>query len=317
MSGLKEFTFGVLCYNQEDFIIEHLESIRYQIENYGKGYEINLVISDDYSTDSTVAVAKKWVSKYRKLFKNVDVLVPEKNRGIVKNEISLLKSIKTNNFKTLAGDDLYYKNNVIQCNENCDITITKVAKFHNEKIVDYGENRTFKQILQSSFPKKLVSERLKYSNCLEAPGVFYSKKLLTDELFDILQRYSWLEDVPMWNYMFNQENIRVNVSSEIYVIYRDDVGISNNPNHSKRAGYLEDCKKIEAEIFVNNKFPQKQLFKWKNSIEKKIIAAYYERHSDKLKDFKNNTEMLYAEGDAYLNEIYKRVEEFNAVEGLE
>ena len=316
MSGLKEFTFGVLCYNQENFIIEHLESIRYQIENYGKGYEINLVIADDCSTDSTVAVVKKWVSKYRKLFKNVDILVPEKNQGIVKNEISLLKSIKTNNFKTLAGDDLYYKNNVIECNENCDITVTKVAKFNNGKIVDYGENSTFKQILHSACPAKLISGRLKYGNCLEAPGVFYSKKILTNELFDILKGYSWLEDVPMWNYMFNLDNINVNVSSEIYVIYRDDVGISNNPNHSKRAGYLEDCKKIESEIFINNKFPKRQLFKWKNSLGKKIIAAYFEKRSDKLKEFKNNTEKLYAEGDVYLNEIYKCVAEFRAVEGL-
>ena len=313
---MKEFTFGVLCYNQENFILEHLESIRYQIENYGKGYEINLVIADDCSTDSTVVVAKKWVSKYRKLFKDVDILVPEKNQGIVKNEIALLKSIKTNNFKTLAGDDLYYKNNVIQCNEDCDITITKVARFNNGKIVDCSEDSIFKQILHSDYPAMLVSECLKYSNCLEAPGVFYNQNLLTDELFDILNEYSWIEDVPMWNYMFSQDGIMVDVSSEIYVIYRDDVGISNNPNHSKREGFLEDCKKIESEIFVNNKFPKKQLFRWKKSIKKKLIAAYYERRSDKLTDFKNNKEKLYVEGDAYLKEICNRVAAFKVVEGL-
>ena len=51
---MKEFTFGVFTYNQEQFIFENLESIKYQIEKYGGGTSFSLVMSDDCSQDNTV-----------------------------------------------------------------------------------------------------------------------------------------------------------------------------------------------------------------------------------------------------------------------
>ena len=45
------FTFGLLLYNQEEFVIEALESIKYQIINYGNDINVSLIVNDDCSLD--------------------------------------------------------------------------------------------------------------------------------------------------------------------------------------------------------------------------------------------------------------------------
>ena len=63
---MNEFTFGVFCYNQEDYIIENLESIKYQITNNGKNTRCSIVIGDDCSKDSTLKYIKIWLEENKK-----------------------------------------------------------------------------------------------------------------------------------------------------------------------------------------------------------------------------------------------------------
>ena len=44
---IKEFTFCVLAYNHSQFILDHLESIKFQVLNYGKNIECSLIINDE------------------------------------------------------------------------------------------------------------------------------------------------------------------------------------------------------------------------------------------------------------------------------
>ncbi|WP_288927434.1 glycosyltransferase, partial [uncultured Trichococcus sp.] len=61
------FTFVAITYNHEKYIIEHLESIKYQIENFSKGKQVNLVISDDGSMDNTMLYAQQWIERNKYL----------------------------------------------------------------------------------------------------------------------------------------------------------------------------------------------------------------------------------------------------------
>ena len=56
------FTFVVTCYNQADVVRYALESIRYQIEQYGEGQSFQLVVTDDGSTDKSVGVIDQWIA---------------------------------------------------------------------------------------------------------------------------------------------------------------------------------------------------------------------------------------------------------------
>ena len=62
------FTFLTITYNQENLIIEHLEGIKYQIENHGKNHRFKYILGDDCSTDSTVKLVEEWIKLNSKLF---------------------------------------------------------------------------------------------------------------------------------------------------------------------------------------------------------------------------------------------------------
>lgn len=65
---MNEFTFCVLSYNHEKYILETLESIKFLVKNYGGKLKINLIIGDDCSDDNTAAIIDFWLQKNRVLF---------------------------------------------------------------------------------------------------------------------------------------------------------------------------------------------------------------------------------------------------------
>jgi len=62
----KSFAFLVLCHNQEDYIIEHLESIKYLSLKYGHNIDKDIIINDDFSNDSSPELIKTWLYKNKK-----------------------------------------------------------------------------------------------------------------------------------------------------------------------------------------------------------------------------------------------------------
>ena len=113
---MQEFTFGMLTYNQEDYVIEHLESIKYQILNFGKDVKAYFVLSDDASKDNTVKYVEMWTEANKDLFAGIKIVAKKNNAGIVQNFLTMLNNIHTSHYKILAGDDLYYKNNLFEFN---------------------------------------------------------------------------------------------------------------------------------------------------------------------------------------------------------
>lgn len=71
---MEDFTFIMLSYNQQDYVLQQLESIKYQIEHYGHSRKCHFILSDDSSTDNTVAVVRDWTRYNRELFDSVNIL---------------------------------------------------------------------------------------------------------------------------------------------------------------------------------------------------------------------------------------------------
>ena len=103
----KSFTFVSLTYNHQNYIIMHLESIKYQIERYGLSRSVSIIIADDASVDDTVRLAEQWLEINKSLFQKIIFLKHTKNQGTCKNISRVFQYIMTDYFKILAGDDVY------------------------------------------------------------------------------------------------------------------------------------------------------------------------------------------------------------------
>lgn len=113
-----EFVFGVMTYNQESIICETLESIKYQIETYGKDIDCTIIITDDCSKDKTVKVIENWLKNNGELFCNIIKKYNKENKGVPYNYNAIMQLIETEAFEIVAGDDLLSTDNIFETTKN-------------------------------------------------------------------------------------------------------------------------------------------------------------------------------------------------------
>lgn len=285
------FTFITLTYNHNEYIIEHLESIRYQIENYGKGMQFKLILSDDNSKDNTIDLVEDWIRKNPTLFKSIEVLKNKKNIGVVANYLQATSYLDNEPYKLLAGDDLYYKNNIFEIIEilnEYDIVFTSVIDFDNFLV----ENSHHLNWLLSCKNTNKIKRMLSYENIFNAPGTFYNNKVIQNiELREFISKYNWIEDFPSMFYLFNNTNPKYYVLKKPYIMYRNSVGISsNNEKNEKKNQYL-----IEIELM--RKDMKMKLYKY----PKYLNFYYYYRKIEYIK-------MEYFD-----SKINKEIKEYNLI----
>lgn len=236
---ISEFTFISVCYNQENFMIGHLDSIKEQITQYGENIKVSLILADDNSRDRTVLLAKEWIDKNGKIFENVLIIENKYNVGTVKNIYNAIERCKTDYFKILACDDSYNeKTNIfdIYNHHPNDIVITPIVPILNES----NENRKYLIAIERDF--KLVQYYVKRNkldvllsvrNYLMAPGVFIPCKYWRDNDIkkEILQ-FKYVEDYPMWVNLFIKRRSKALFLTERYVKYRVSVSSRKIDNKS-------------------------------------------------------------------------------------
>lgn len=266
------FTFASITYNHENFIVEHLESIKFIIRKYNtyKKNQVNLLIVDDCSTDKTKLIIKKWVMVNSFYFDNVKIIVHDENLGINKTFIDAINNLKTQHFKILAGDDLYYDYNIFKFPFSYDFVTTPMiyynGKRHELKRLD---NRT-KNI------EKITKSLLKNEHGIQAPGTFFSYELVSDLNYqNFLLKFVNAEGYPSWYFWFIKKKL-VNKYLQFQtpiVIYRSYSGISNNKDYDiKLKNKMEKDKEKYIKMF---RIPKKSN---RSNIKKYLyIKNYYNK----------------------------------------
>jgi len=218
------FTFLTITYNHENFIIQHLESIKFQIENYGKNHEFQLIIADDHSKDNTIKESKKWLKNNAFLFKSITILENDQNLGTCKTYVKGVKNINGDYFKDLAGDDLYACENIfeaVKLLEKYDIVSTPVAPFMDNKI--YFDNKIFSRIYSMYKFTNTQYDKIKknYISIPMTPGVFMKKELLTEDVLSFISKYKFIEDRSKNIKLYeNNEKLSIGRYEKILVLYR-------------------------------------------------------------------------------------------------
>ena len=174
---MRDFTFIVITYNHEEFILEHLESIKFLISHYGHGINFTIIVADDASKDNTVKLGVDWLNYNADLFANVSVLSQKINKGTCKNLISAINKTSTRFCKITAGDDIYSFENLFEC-VNFDKKFGLISGFplilKNEKLIEKKINTFLMVATQIIYESRSLITRFKHFSLNNAPNIFYN-----------------------------------------------------------------------------------------------------------------------------------------------
>jgi len=220
-------TVAVITYNSAKTVAETLDSIVAQ--SYGS-QNIELIISDDGSTDNTATVINGWLRQYRHQFYSVKFFDNKTNGGVSKNCNIAWKAASAEWLKTIAGDDLLHSNCIednvthVQKNPHVDILFSSMIHFQCDDI--NNALTTTPDIKNLSFFKLQASEQFSFlvKNSFNiAPTSFMKKSVLSSVGF-CCEEYRYLEDLPLWLkltrtghklYFMNKETVHYRISNSL------------------------------------------------------------------------------------------------------
>lgn len=211
----------VVTYNSSEYVLETLESAMAQTYQ-----NIELIVSDDCSTDNTVEICREWIEENKGRFVRTELMTVEKNTGIAPNCNRGIIAAKGEWVKLIAGDDILLDECIstgvtfIKTHIGTKIFASNVKKFVSNHKIDtfeytHLENDLF--FLESNTAQNQFKIILQKSP-IYAPSVFISKYLLIlNNGFD--ESIPFMEDYPFWIKTL-QNGIKIDFLPEITVGYR-------------------------------------------------------------------------------------------------
>jgi len=195
----------VISYNSAKYVVQTLESAKAQ--DYKN---IELIISDDGSTDGTVRICADWLATNKQHFVNSKILVSKQNTGISPNCNRGFDAAQGEWIKSIAADDIllphcistfveYSANNPerkilfskIQVLGTSSPLSTDLSSHHSE----YWE-KAYSVFTQNTIAHRQYQILLNYNFC-PAASLFINKKAWIDiGKFD--EEIRLLEDYPFW-----------------------------------------------------------------------------------------------------------------------
>lgn len=173
----------VMTFQSSKFIFEALESIKNQ--TWGN---IELIISDDASTDNTVKICREFIEKNRDRFLNSKIITSNVNTGIPSNYNRGIKAASGDWIKFVDADDILL-NNCIQDNIIFTQKFPK-AQFITSDVVEIDENsriirkdvkyQGMQYILNKSSCKEQLKEYARFPFFINSPTFFVRRSLLKE-----------------------------------------------------------------------------------------------------------------------------------------
>jgi glycosyltransferase involved in cell wall biosynthesis len=223
---LKErVSVAVITYNSAETVLETLDSIATQ--TYGTE-NIELIISDDASTDTTVSTIDIWLAEHQKKFASVLFIKNAVNGGISKNYNIALKAATCDWIKPIAGDDILLKTcldlnfNFVKNTPDAQIVLSSANLFFNSK-----DKEGFKKAPPDGpfliepyalSTKKQFEWLIHKGNFCLAPTLFVKTAALK-RIGYADERFPQIEDYPMY-IKWTKLGIRLNFFDTITVNYR-------------------------------------------------------------------------------------------------
>jgi glycosyltransferase involved in cell wall biosynthesis len=204
----------MITYNQEEFIRTAIDSVLMQKTNF----QFELVIGEDFSTDSTRDICKEYAVNYPNIVK---LLLNEKNIGMVLNFIRTLLSCKGDYIAICEGDDYWIDQFKLQKQVNFLIDNS-----------DYGMVQTNKKVLVNGilFEDKTIEKKdgvflfedILISNIISIMTVLIRANILKDTVVKVghhAHERGWkMLDFPIW--LDIAMNYKIGFINDVTGVYR-------------------------------------------------------------------------------------------------
>ena len=229
-------TIAIVAYNSSSTILQTLDSAltqTYQAKN------IELLISDDGSSDATNTVISDWLQSNQHHFHRAVLYRNKENQGVSANCNVVWRNATGRWIKTIAADDILAAT-CISDNLNYIKEHPETQVLFSDAILFSGDlkNQKVAKNDQKLFAMTQVEQfnmLLKGCNIL-APTSFMSKKALESVGFAD-ERYAMLEDYPLW-YKILKQGISLDYFEKETVYYRVGDSLSQHSEFIGNAKYL-------------------------------------------------------------------------------
>ena len=258
----------VITYNSSNTVLETLESVKAQTYP-----NIELVVSDDCSTDNTIEICQNWIEQNKARFTRAEILIVDKNTGPTANSDRSIRACHGEWIKCIAGDDLLTEDcvaefmNYVQSHSDCQICTCDLDLFSTEVEINKEHKARYRHYTELAFGDLDTQQKEILKNSfIPGPAWFVSKKLF-DVMggFDLSGQYPGEEWTFTTKVLFN--NYRFHVVDKKLVKYRVSPTSISHQQHSR--------EKAERSFYQNfNFFKKVQLSKM---IHKRMYIEAYNR----------------------------------------
>jgi glycosyltransferase involved in cell wall biosynthesis len=229
----KLVSIAMATYNGEQFIEKQIESLLHQTYR-----PIEIIISDDGSTDNTLIIVEEYIKKYPFIF----LFNNEKQHGIKKNFENALRNCNGKYIALSDQDDIWMPQKITTLVENIG---TNALIYHNSMFVDNNNislNNSIAQKLNcysGSNPKAFL-----LFNCVSGHACMFDRKLIDISLpFPNAKFHDW------WLAFVATQNGGVKYINQILVNYRQHENSKTDILSLKKSTvHRKEIDKYEEEI---------------------------------------------------------------------
>ena len=183
----------VITYNSAKYVLETLESAKAQTYQ-----NIELIVSDDCSTDNTLEICSKWIDENKSRFVRAEIIETKNNTGVSGNCNRGLIASTGEWLKLIAGDDillpdclwLFYSETHVHSDAKIFVSQRYVLCGH---LVDQI-HKPIAKLLPNNTSKQLLN-LLRYGSLSGSAFFFHRNTIIDIGGFD--EKYSSVEDYPL------------------------------------------------------------------------------------------------------------------------
>ena len=192
-------SISVITYNSSKYVIDTLESIKAQTYS-----PLELVVSDDCSTDDTMAICRDWIEKNKERFVSTKIVVAPKNKGISANYNQGMDNCTGEYIKEIAGDDMLLPNcvadyvNFVREHPDAYFCFGRAIVFDGNEERRKHYEQFFRYENYQLSPEKQYRSLLEEGNFICSATFFYNREKMIELGIRNDERIPMMEDYPKW-----------------------------------------------------------------------------------------------------------------------